>query len=227
MSKICAIHQPNFLPWLGYFYKISKADVFVILDDVDIEINTSKAITNRTKIKTNNGVNWLTIPIKKGNSKKIMDIEMVEGVWKKKFMKTIQQNYCKSLYFDEFFPVIQDVIEFDTNKLSEYNSNAILKLCRYMDIKVEMHNSSELGYSNVDRNGRIIEICHLVGSNVYLSGNGGRKYHDEEVFKKNCIEIQYAEYPSFQYNQINGDFVEGLSIVDYLFNNGKEKFWTK
>ena len=94
MQKVCAIHQPNFFPWLGYFYKIVKSDVFVILDTVDIEIGTADAITNRPKIKTSSGVQWITIPIKKRESKLIKDIQIDNNrKWRDTMLKTIFFQY--------------------------------------------------------------------------------------------------------------------------------------
>lgn len=222
MKNICAIHQPNFLPWLGYFYKIAKADMFVILDTVDIQIGTAKAITNRCKIKTNNGVVWLTIPIKKSDSKRIKDIEIVQNNWQNKILKTISQQYGKAENFKNFWPIFEAIIAYESESLSEYNTNAIRIICKYLNIETTLILASEMNVKSMDRNTRIIDICKEASCNTYFSGKGGANYHDENKFYENKIEIQYTQFEHPVYNQLYGDFVAGLSIVDYLFSNGLE-----
>ncbi|MEI6346626.1 MAG: WbqC family protein [Bacteroidota bacterium] len=226
MAKTCAIHQPNFLPWLGYFYKIAKSDVFVILDTVDIEIGTSKAITNRTKIKAQTGDIWITIPIKKGESKLIKDIEIVNSNWKEKMLKTIFHEYRKAINFNEMYPIIEQIIQFDNYLLSEFNSNAIKSISSYLNFNTQIHLASSLPVYTEDRNLRIIEICEYLGCNTYFSGKGGAKYHDEQLFNNHEITINYTDYIQPTFNQLHGEFISGLSIIDYLFvRNSADKIW--
>lgn len=222
MGKICAIHQPNFLPWLGYFYKIANSDIFIILDTVDIEIGTSKAITNRTRIKTNTGVNWITEPIKKGDSKKINNIEIINNNWKKKSLKTIYFQYNKSKFFDTIYPILEKIINYNSNKLSDYNTNAIKVICNFLNIDTEIILASELKVDATTRNQRIVDICKSCDCSTYLSGKGGEKYHDHNLFELNKIDIKITDFKHPKYNQLHGDFVPGLSIIDFLFSNSKE-----
>lgn len=223
MTKICAIHQPNFFPWLGYFYKIAKSDVFVILDTVDIEVGTASAITNRTRIKTSTGVQWITIPIKKGSSKVIKDI-VIDNTkrWRETMLKTIYLQYKKSQNFDRFYPVVEDLLNYQTDNLSEYNVHIIESISRFMDIKTNIVIASEMKDLSNDRNMRLIDICRQNGCETYLSGNGGRKYHDERLFAENGINVKYTDFIHPEYKQLHGEFVQGLSAMDYIFNDGYE-----
>ncbi|MBO4738591.1 MAG: WbqC family protein [Bacteroidales bacterium] len=223
MSRICAIHQPNFFPWLGYFYKIAKSDVFVILDTVDIEIGTADAITNRTRIKTSSGVQWITVPIKKGESKLIKDIAIDNTrKWRETMLKTIFFQYKKSQNFEKFYPVVEDLLKYETDSLSEYNVHVIESMTRYMGLETKIVLASEMDNLSDDRNMRLIDICRQNGCDTYLSGNGGRKYHDEQLFADNGVVVKYTDFVHPEYRQLHGDFVKGLSAMDYLFNNGEE-----
>lgn len=222
MTKVCAIHQPNFFPWLGYFYKIAKSDVFVILDTVDIEIGTADAITNRTRIKTSSGVQWITVPIKKGESKLIKDIAIDNTrKWRETMLKTIFFQYKKSQNFDSFYPVVVDLLNYTTDSLSEYNVHIIESMSRYMGLETKIVLASEMSNLSDDRNMRLIDICRQNGCDTYLSGNGGRKYHDEQLFADNGVVVKYTDFVHPEYMQLHGDFVKGLSAMDYCFNDGK------
>lgn len=219
MNKICAIHQPNFLPWLGYFYKISVADVFVILDNVDILTGSAKAITNRTMIKTQAGKQWITIPIKNGNSKLIKDIVIVNNNWQVKMLKTITNAYSKSINYNKIYPIIESIINYKTDSLSEFNINAIIQINKILNIATEIKIASNINVNTTDRNLRIVELCKYLNSQIYMSGIGGKKYHNEKTFKDHNISICYSDFKHPIYTQLHGDFIEGISIIDFLFNS--------
>jgi hypothetical protein len=216
--KKCAIHQPNFMPWEGYFHKMQEVDCFVILDNVDILLGTNKAITTRTKIKTPNGDQWISIPIKKSNSKLIHDIQIIESNWRDKMLKTIELNYKKSNNFESVFALVEKIIRFDSNNLSEYNTFGITQIAEYLNIETPIIIASNLNIESKERNERIIEICKKSNSSIYFSGNGGRNYHNEQLFEENEIHINYNNFNQTPYNQLFGEFKSGLSIVDKLFN---------
>ena len=223
MSKICAIHQPNFFPWLGYFYKIAKSDVFVILDTVDIEVGTASAITNRTRIKTTAGEQWITIPIKKGVSKVIKDMSIDNTKrWRETMLKTIFLQYKKSQNFNQFYPIVEELLNYQTDSLSEFNVHIIERMSRYMGLKTKSILASDMRNLSDDRNMRLIDICGQNGCDTYLSGNGGRKYHDEQLFVDNGVSVKYTDFVHPEYKQLHGDFVKGLSVLDYIFNDGAE-----
>lgn len=222
MSRICAIHQPNFFPWLGYFHKIASSDVFVILDTVDIEVGTADAITNRTRIKTSAGVQWITMPIRKGDSKVIKDICIDNRKkWRETMLKTIFYQYKKTPCFESFYPFFESLIKYETDNMSEYNTHIIKEMCKYFGIVTKFVQSSEMVNLSVDRNMRLIDICKSLDCDTYLSGNGGKKYHDEHLFVGNGITVKYTDFVHPTYNQPHGDFEKGLSALDYCFNNSK------
>lgn len=223
MHRTCGIHQPNFLPWPGYFYKIASVDEFVFLDNVDIEIGGSKAITHRTKINSLNGPTWLSNPIQKSDSKIIKDLDYVKNDWKEKNLKTIYLNYKKAPFFNEVFPLVEEIFHFETYNLSDFNIHSIKTICDYLDIKTNFSKASELGLTDMDRNGRIIEICKSRNCEVYFSGKGAVNYHDESLFEANHVTIKYTDFSPKTYNQIHGDFAPGLSIIDLLFNENEFK----
>ena len=175
---------------------------------------------NRTKIKSVSGEQWLTIPLKKSDTKVINKLNYLETNWRDKVIKTIQMNYAKAPFFKEIFPLLEEIIFYPTNNIATYNINGITKVCTHLGI----HNkqfilASEMNLIGQERNDRIIEICQKANSNQYFSGNGGKKYHDENYFIAKGINITYTNFTQKPYSQLYGEFIPGLSIIDALFNH--------
>lgn len=223
-----AIHQPNFFPWAGYFRKIKESDIFVFLDTVDITLGSSKSITHRTKIKTPNGENYLTVPLRKRESKLIKDI-LIDNAqpWKKKMLTNIQHNYSKANCYEETMNWFEPFLNQEHEFLSAMNISLLKKICALLKIKTDLKTASELKIEHDDRNLRLIEICKSLGGTIYLSGKGGAGYNAENIFAENKIDIRYIQYPEFNYPQLHGDFLAGLSLLDMLFNIGidSQKFY--
>ncbi|HZG00876.1 MAG TPA: WbqC family protein [Chitinophagales bacterium] len=217
---IVAIHQPNFAPWPGFFYKIKQSDAFVLLDNVEYQSGNATSITNRTKIKTPQGELFISVPAKKGATL-IKDV-LIDNAqpWRKKMLKTVQQNYTKAPFFKEFFPRFENEINKQHTHLSALNIELIKLGCAWLEIKTPIQLSSELGIDTDDKNLRIVEICKRLGGTVYLSGNGARKYNDESLFNANGIELRYTTFMQQPYPQLHGEFVPGLSVLDLVFNCG-------
>lgn len=218
---IVGIHQPNYIPWIGYFYKIYKSDIFVVLDDVQYVKNS---FADRNKIKTPQGDCYLKAPVEvKSAISKYCDVRLKDELkWREKHLKTIEMNYKKSSYFKEVF---EDLYEIYNSKevtiLGEFNSLIIEYAVKKLDINTEIIYSKDL---NVDMGGtdRLLEIIKKCGGTKYLSGKGGAKYQDENEFKKNNIELLYTDFKHPVYEQLWGEFIPNLSILDLLFNYGEE-----
>lgn len=224
-SKIISIHQPNFIPWLGYFYKINSSDAFVILDNVEYQSGNASSITNRTKIKTANGELMIAVPVKKnspGNLVKDMEIDNRQP-WKTKMLKTIQFSYTKAPFFKTIFPAFENLLNKDWGKLSDLNTSLILFIADKLQLNTQIVKASEMNLTDEDRNGRLIEICKKLNGTVYLSGNGARKYNDENLFNSNHIELRYTGFSPVPYPQLHGNFIQGLSTLDAVLNCGWEK----
>ncbi len=225
--KICAIHQPNFMPWLGYFYKIAKCDSFVVLDNVDFQQGNANSITNRTKIKCNGEEKLITIAVKKNSqSKLIKDIVIdKQSTQINKVLKTIGFNYAKSEFYKETFPLLENIVleAYQSDFLSEFNTTIISEIANLLEIRTNMINASSIENLSEDRNLRIIEICKSQEAEIYFSGNGGKKYHQEKIFLDNNITIKYTDFKPIEYKQVGLAFIGGLSIIDVLLNCGIEK----
>jgi len=217
---VFSVHQPNFLPWLGYFNKIAESDVFVILDDVLIPRGTS--IANKNRILTSNGILELTFPIShpKGNNRltAYKDVLFVDDKSKQKILKTIQSSYSKSPFYDEVYPFIEQV--FEANSFCELNETFIIELCKKFELKTQILKMSDLEVEGA-KNELIVGIGKKVEGTVYLSGTGAKSYNDPAYFKEHNIELIYQNYSPLEYTQYNSKvFNKNLSVIDYLFNQG-------
>lgn len=208
------------MPWPGYFYKIMHADSFVILDDVEYQSGNASSITNRTKIKTPQGELFISVPVKKGTTL-IKDVLIDNNQpWQKKLLKTVQQNYAKAPFFNDYFPAFESIINEPHTHLSELNIELIKQSCNWLNITTPIYITSEMQIETEDKNIRIAEICKRLGGNIYLSGNGARKYNDESLLNQDGITLQYTSFNQQPYPQMHGEFLPGLSLIDQLFNCG-------
>jgi len=219
---IVAIHQPNFLPWLGYFYKLAKSDVFVLLDNVQY---TKNSFINRNRIKTPQGAIWLTVPVKiKGRfGQLIKDVEINNMVdWRRKHLGALEANYKKARFFEPIFQGLKNIYyAHDWNNLYRFNVRLLEWVLSILKLEKKVVRASELNVKGKSTR-LIIDIVKAVGGKVYLSGFGGAKYQDEKLFKEEGIELRYYEFSHPVYPQLWSDFIPNLSIIDLLFNCGPE-----
>lgn len=217
------IHQPNFLPWLGYFYKIHKSDHFVLIDNVQF---IKGSVCNRAKIKNNQGAEiWLTVPVKgnKGSYVNYNELELdYTQKWAVKMINQLNAAYVKAPYFDMFFNPLSDLLKQEHKSLADLNITLIKYICGQLGIKTPMSVASELAIDFGRKNDLNLNICKYFKANIYLSGTGAKKYNDEALFKNEGIAVEYSDFVHPVYPQQFGTFIPGLSIVDLLFNCGQQ-----
>jgi len=213
-----AIHQPNYLPWCGYFSKMKSSDIFVFLDDV--EISPGQSYVYRTKILTKNGPIWLSIPCHRSTSMLIKNVEIYNNGWNKKHLRSISESYRKTPFFDDFFPRLEKHYINPDKNLSLFNIKLIKEIIDYLSIDIEIKNSSEIDHSGKS-DARLISITKSIGASTYLSGKGGMNYQHPDEFIKEGITLRILEYKPLSYPQVVEGFIPGLSIIDAIFNLGK------
>lgn len=216
VTKI-AIHQPNYLPWIGYFQKISSADVFIILDNVHF---SKDSFTQRTKIRTKDGWMWLTIPIeKKYHRDTIENILLPEdNKWKKRHWTSIISNYSRSKYYDIHRSFFEELYSESLKNLQLFNEKGILYLIDNFGIDVEIHRASEFDLGDSRNTDLLVELIKKVGGDCYISGMGGEKYMNENRFKEESIKLEYFKFETFKYPQRWDGFIPYMSAIDILFN---------
>jgi hypothetical protein len=212
-----AIHQPQYLPWLGYFDKIDQSDLFVILDNVQFKKNEWQ---NRNKIKTAQGWQWLTVPVLHQSREKIGDVRINNKVdWKRKHLHALQTNYHRSPYFRDYYPFFEGLYKKDWLALSLLNCTIIEYLTETLGMKRKMVLSSQMKLRD-DPTGRLIDICKVVGADTYLTGKGGENYLALDRFEEASIKIIFQSFQPPVYPQLYGSFEPALSVIDLLFNCG-------
>jgi hypothetical protein len=217
---IVSIHQPQFMPWLGYFDKIVKSDIFVFLDTVQFKKNEFQ---NRNKIKTAQGWMWLTVPVLYKYPEHIDEVKINNKVdWRKKHLRALEINYHKAPYCHELFPSIEGFYAGDTESLSDVNRESVLVLLGALGAHKETKVASELGNFPEEPSERLAAICKSLGGNTYLSGAGGREYLNLDPFHTKEITVIFQEFKHPVYRQLYGDFVPNLSLLDLLFNYGPD-----
>jgi hypothetical protein len=221
-NKIVSIHQPNFMPWLGYFYKIFQSDIFILLDDAQFQ-KKGASYTNRVSINMNGEEKYLTLPVKRKKGNWNINDATFDGRIKKKIISSLQCNYAKAKYFKENKEFIFDLINFESINLATYNINFILKVCEKLNITTNLVKSSNYEISTTSTQ-RLVDLIKKVDGMIYISGSGGDKYQDKESYINSNIELTYNKMPLFKYTQLKtDDFIPGLSIIDAILNIGFER----
>ena len=226
MGKIIAIHQPNFFPWLGYFDKIVKSNLFIFLDHVQFP-KKGGTWMNRVNLLVCGKAKWITASVDRNytGTKKINEIKIKSNDnWKQKFLKTLEQSYNKHYFFDQTMVFLEPLILFDNENLSEYNLNSVKNILGYLELKNDhLKLSSTLNSSGSSTN-LLVNLTKSLNGTGYLCGGGANDYQDDKIFKKNNLDLIYQNYNHPIYNQLNSEqFNHGLSIIDCLMNNGVEK----
>jgi len=219
MKKI-AILQSNYIPWKGYFDLINQVDEFILYDDAQY---TRRDWRNRNKIKTPQGLQWLTIPVAtKGNYKqKINEIKLSDSNWKITHWKTLQRNYSKAPFFSDYGGIFSSLyLENSYSYLSEVNEQFIRKINSILGIKTHIRHSSEFILEE-DRTDRLLGICQQCNAQVYLSGPAAQEYFDLSKARERGIEVEWMSYEGYpEYNQLYPSFEHNVTILDLLFNEG-------
>ncbi len=217
MKRVC-IHQPDFIPYLGFFHRLLISDLFIVLDDVPI--SKPRGWTHRDKIKTPFGERWLTLPIQKHPLQKINEVRLgKDGKWEKEHLNLLKEYYQKAPYFDLYFPKVQDIYHTSDDKLSEFNMAFLRLFCELLGLKIETVFSSSLRVPG-NKNEKLILLIKAVGGTHYLSGVGAKDYLDEPMFAKEGIAVEWQEFIHPVYPQLHGNFIPNLSTIDLLFNCG-------
>lgn len=217
---IVTIHQPEHLPWLGFFDKMRQADIFVLLDSTQF---AKEDFQNRNRIKTRAGAVWLTVPIfKKGRSKQLItEAEIVSHPkWRRRCWSLMHQSYKDASYFDEHRTFFQDLYARDWSKLIDINIVVIEYLVEQLGLKTQLMRSSELGIHKQDSSRVLFNICQELRAEKYLSGKHGQDYLDETPFINQGIGVEYQDFHHPTYPQLWGEFIPYMSVVDLLFNCG-------
>ena len=215
---IVSIHQPYYFPWLGYFEKILKADVFVLLDDVQYEKNN---FYNRNKIKTANGASWITIPVIYKNRINLMDITIDnKQKWQKKHFDSIFFSYKKAPFFKEHEEfLVKTFKEERWEKLIDINNYTLTYLINALEIETPIKYASNLGIKSTATK-RLVDITTIVGADTYLSGSSGKNYMELDLFEEENLQIIYQDYHSPEYSQLGIGFEPNMCILDLLLNHG-------
>lgn len=222
---ILSAHQPQYIPWLGYFDKIDKSDCFVFLDQVQYKV---REYQNRNRIHTKDGWMWLSVPvISKGlGRQKICEVKLDPGPdWQRRHARSLKVWYGRAKFFKDHFKFFENVYTGRWEKLIDLNIHIIRYLLEELKIDTPLYFESEIGTS-FQGTDRIIEICKQLKAGIYLSGIGGKDYLEEEKFLEAGIKLEYQNFvhPRYrqQYTQGNNSFLAYMSAIDLLFNEGEK-----
>jgi WbqC-like protein family len=223
VSKTVVIHQPDFLPHLGFFHRFMGVDLYVVLDHVQFVNGTSRSWTHRDRIKTPRGDQWLTVSVRKApRDTPINKIELSDTDWRAQNLNLIRENYRDAPHYEEVFAELEKLYALPCTKLSEFTLASIDLLLRLFDICIPRISSSSLEPMG-NKNELLVDILRKVDATHYLSGVGARDYFDPAPFAEARIEVVWQSFKHPVYPQLHGEFVPFLSSIDVLFNCGTER----
>ena len=212
-----AIHQPDYIPYLGLFYKMWQVKKFVYLDDCQFS-NVNWHHWNR--IKTPQGECRLKIPVEQHLGDLINHVRTKDELgWKEKHLKTLEMNYGKTKYFDEFFKDFKELLAPTYKSIADMNIAINTFIAQKFGFNVEFFKSSDMDIKTF-REERVLDICNKLSATTYISGNGARAYEEEEHFTARGLKLVYTDYEAIEYPQAWGEFIPNLSIVDFICNCG-------
>ena len=212
------IRQPGYMPNLGFFKKIQSCDIFVFLDDAQF---AKDGFDNRNRIKSSDGVAWITVPLARPVFGKKMNEVLIsyETDWQSIHCNQIYQNYKSAPFFFSYWPDIEKILTCKHKKLIDLNFQLIKYFNHTLGITTKTIKSSELAVTQT-KTERLIEICSKLNATCYISGITGKNYLDEKLFLNSGIKLTYEHFIHPTYGQLHGNFIDNLSIIDLLMNEG-------
>jgi hypothetical protein len=218
LTTVC-VHQPDFLPWLGFFHRLKNCDVFVVLDNVQF---IRRGWQHRDKIKTARGPQWLTVPVKKKGrfDQLIREVEIDDSTdWRGNHMKTLESAYGRAPHFTDVFPAVRGIYAKRHSHLMDLNMDFIRFFCEAFGIDVDTRFASGMDVAG-NKSELLAGLTVEAGGQAYLTGTGSRDYLDEGVFESAGIRVRWQEFKHPEYPQLHGNFAPALSAIDALFNCG-------
>ncbi len=216
-----AVLQPGYLPWLGFFDQVARADVFVIYDDVQYDHGGWR---NRNRVKSRDSVVWLTVPVLHSNrmGQSIDTVEIAPNThWARKHLTTIAQAYARAPFLLRYLPELEAILMRPWQRLVDLDMALIASLCGWLDLNPPEQRASTLGIAG-GRSSRLIALCQHFGADTYLSGNAAKSYLDIGAFAAAGISVEWQNYSHPVYPQQHGPFVSHLSVLDLLLNVGPD-----
>lgn len=216
------IMQPYFLPYVGYFQLIAAVDKFVIYDNIKY---TKKGWINRNRMLQNGADKVFSISLlKASDSLDIMNRELSPEFNRQKLLNQFKGCYAKAPYFQEVWPLLEEIILFQDKNLFRYIKNSIDLVCSYLDIKTEIIISSTIpaDHSLLSQD-RVLSICKAMNAKTYINPEGGKDLYSIGEFASHAIELKFIHTDNIEYSQIGNSFVSSLSIMDVLFFNSSEE----
>lgn len=216
----CAIVQPSYLPWRGYFHMIEKADVFVFYDDVQYDKHGWR---NRNRIKTSSGPQWLTIPVSaRGNvvtGLPINEVRIADRRWASKHLATIRQAYARAPHVDRCLELLEPYLAREQDSLADLTIDLTVAIAAELGLERRFVRSSELALSG-DRMGRLIEVLERVGASHYISGPAAKTYLDQRGLDQANISLELMSYDYPEYRQLHPPFEPQVSVIDLIAMEG-------
>ncbi len=228
------IVQPFYLPWIGYFGMIEKADIFVFADNLQF---LKKSWQRRNKIKTiNNTSKWISVPVTGKYKQNISEVGINNSVeykqkskvvdWKGQHWDLISSSYSKAPYFDDYKDDVKEIFERDWELLADLDIYATKKISELLGLKLpDFVNASDLDDANGIKVDYILNVCNEIGADAYISGPVAKDYiniNEYQKFKQKNVDLYWFEFTHPVYPQIGSEFIPYLSIIDLLFNTGKK-----
>jgi hypothetical protein len=212
-----AIHQPHYLPWLGYFDKLDSSDIFILLDTVQFKKHEWQ---NRNRIRTKDGWQWLTVPIVDRFPERIGRVEINPRTnWPRKHCQALRLHYGGAPFWHPLGPELLALLEKPWERLCQLNVALLDILCRHLRIETRRLLASTLS-AREDPTDRLIDLCRAVNATAYLAGQNGPAYMDTARFVRAGIDVHVQAYRHPEYPQRYAPFVSHLAVIDLLFNHG-------
>lgn len=220
--------QPSFMPWQGLFELIYYSDKFIFLDDFQFVVQSHHT---RNKLFINNDkVGYYCVPVQKSRcfQMKLNEVMLVENIqWKKKLLRTIEYNYKKTPFFNQIYSMLSDVLNENHKTLASLNIALIIKICNLLGIQKDFLYSSNFTKdtsSTAKRSARVIELLKWAEADTYISAFGSYDYMKEDKFDFKKYNVVFQNFHPKKYNQLQSStFIPYLSIIDSLFNVGKDE----
>ena len=214
---LVSIRQPGYMPYIGFFKKIQSSDIFVFFDDAQYAI---RAWDNRNKIRNKDDSMWLSVPVVKPFKKLLKEVKINGDTWKSKHIMAIKTSYQRAPFFKAYWNDIELILSKDWSRLIDLNITLIEHFMKVLDIHTKTIRSSELDVPGTNSQ-KLFNICQKLRASTYMSGKMGKEYLDENLFIHSGIKVVYEDFIHPEYSHSNHKFIPNLSIMDLLFNEGK------